>query len=325
MNYTLERFINDDKNIQEFDKIYNYNKDDGKILIKKFRATKLKSSTSLSSNDDNGKFGVEIINIPRYYTVYLGLYLTNNEVNKFKFYIKIFDTYGKEVDNIETNNLLNLKGINVKIYLPNYSNDDHVGLFLNSNQESKFKNKLTYNNNLECYEINYKDKIGEFEVKGYKSNEPTILSKAQSYKDSQNKSNEPTIISKAQSYKDSQNKSNEPTILSKAQSYKDSQNKSNEPTILSKAQSYKDSQDKSIDTKDTEPLDILWIIVLSIIGGIFLIFVVYIIYYFFIKKGPCRKVDYMVLDNLGANAIPYGTTKMMSAMTPRYSPRFLRG
>jgi hypothetical protein len=169
MNNSFETFFQSNKDSYELDRIYNYEKNnDEKILIKKFKASKINTSTSLIIEKDNGRIGVEVLNIPRFYSVYLCLDVKNNEENKFKFYIKIFDTYGKEVDNIEGNNLLNIKGLNLRVYLPSYTKEDDASIYLSKNQEISFKNKLEFNEELQCYETKYKDEIGEFEIKGYK-------------------------------------------------------------------------------------------------------------------------------------------------------------
>jgi hypothetical protein len=156
----------------DFDKIYTFNRNENeKIIIKRFKAIQSNSSVDLYTEINNQKYGFEVSKIPKYYNLYLGLILNddnkNNENIKLKFFIKVIDTYGKIVHNTESNNILNLKGINFKFYLPSSVEDDEVSLYFKEGDNSSFKNKLNYNEELKCYETNYKGYFGEFEIKGY--------------------------------------------------------------------------------------------------------------------------------------------------------------
>lgn len=156
----------------DFDKIYTFNRNENeKIIIKRFKAIQSNSSVDLYTEINNQKYGFEVSKIPKYYNLYLGLILnednTNNDNIKLKFFIKVIDTYGKIVHNTESSNILNLKGINLKFYLPSSVEDDEVSLYFKEGDNSSFKNKLNYNEELKYYETNYKGYFGEFEIKGY--------------------------------------------------------------------------------------------------------------------------------------------------------------
>ncbi len=218
----------------DFDKIYTFNRNDNeKILIKRFKANQINSSVDLYTEINNEKYGFEVSKIPKYYNLYLGLILndnTNNENNskniKLGFFIKLIDTYGKIVHNTESSNILNLKGINLKFYLPDSIQDDEVSLYFKQGDNSSFSCKLNYNEELKCYETNYKGYFGEFEIKGYK------------YKKDKNIKEKITNA-----------------IIE------------NENTIEEKS--------------DLTESNTIWIICLSILGGLVLILIIYLIYCFF--------------------------------------------
>jgi hypothetical protein len=176
MDLNLNHFINNiiTKNNFENDRLYDFNvSQNTKLVVKKKIGTSLNEPLSVLKEINGVNYGIEISRIPRHFTFYLGMIhnedeILNSDFSSVKFFIKVYDTYNNKIASTENSNILNVKGVSLRFYLPNSEDYESVALYNIKNNENKFSNKFTYNDKMKRFELEHKGDFGDLMVKSFK-------------------------------------------------------------------------------------------------------------------------------------------------------------
>jgi hypothetical protein len=129
------------------------------IVFKSYNPTQTGTTASVYVNLNNIQYGFEILNVPKYYTLNLGiellnfstsgqdLYVIDSKGNKIylKFYIGILNGFGDKVYNLATDPYYYKTGVNISFNIPN-STSEKLNVFGSNHTNFTFLNPLTFTN-----------------------------------------------------------------------------------------------------------------------------------------------------------------------------------
>lgn len=150
------------------------------LVIKRFRSTQKDSKASLYVNYDNKDYSFEILNVPKYYTVTLGVQILSETKEKqvkslfkipdpskvyFRFYVGVINAYGKVVEDLSKDYYF-CKGMNINITLPDGIQSD-MKIYKRGTKGMKYDTDLKYESE-NTYSAVLKSDSFEFDVRGAK-------------------------------------------------------------------------------------------------------------------------------------------------------------
>jgi hypothetical protein len=179
--YNLTTSLNEffySKEILPLDTTYLVKGSGKNIIFKSFKTGSSGTSNSINVKFNSKNYGFTVVNVPRLYTINLGIeilenltdsndefYVIDSKGNRvyMKFYIGIISTYGLNVTNLDADKFYHT-GMSIQLNISK-TDDNKLLLYSSTTEDFKFKSYIDYNGDSSLYETTVNGDIFQFEVR----------------------------------------------------------------------------------------------------------------------------------------------------------------